>query len=129
MLENIVTRWTLHVARGPGPGDVERGTCNALPRGPEPRLDAVHRQAQRRPGFLLPGAMAPQQLDLLPAYLIEHGQAALEAPVELWEPSGEVAGSHETPDHIRGAVILVRHEGEDLGTYPVVREQCGVFAR
>ena len=67
---------------------------------PEPRRDAVDRQEQRRPGVLLPGAMAPQQLDLLPAHLIEHGQAALEAPVELWEPSGEVAGSHEAPDHI-----------------------------
>src|SRR5207302_6583139 len=77
----------------------------------------------------LPGPITPQQLDLLPAHLIEYRQAALEAPAELWEPPGEVAGPREPPDHVRGAVILVGHERENLGAPTVGPEQRGVLAR
>src|SRR5256886_12326709 len=124
MLENIVTRCTLHVTRDEAV-HVEHATWNVqrLSGGPNPRRDAVDRQEQRRPGVFLPGAITPQQVDLLPAHLVENGQTALEAAAELWEAAGEVAGSDEAPDHVRGAVILVRHEREDLGPQPVVREQ------
>src|SRR5204862_180275 len=74
---------------------------------PKPLRYAVDRQQQRRPGVFLPGAIAAQQLDLLPAHLIEQRQAALEPPPELGEASREVARSYEPADHIAGAVILV----------------------
>src|SRR2546429_1784295 len=99
------------------------------PRGPSPRRDAVERQQQRWPGVFLPGAIAAEQLDLLPAHLIEQRQAALEPPPELGEASREVARSHEPPDHIAGAVILVGYEREYLGAPPVVGNQGGVLAR
>src|SRR5256885_15036685 len=105
-----------------GRGFLQRGvvaSCNALSRRPKPRRDAVDRQEQRRPGVFLPGAITPQQLDLLPAHLIENGQAALEAAAELWEPAGEGAGADAGPDSLRGAVELVRHERGDLRPPPL----------
>src|SRR5256884_7392651 len=115
MLGIIVTRCTLHVTRDEAV-HVEHATWNVqrLSGGPKPRRDAVDRQEQRRPGVFLPGAITPQQLDLLPAHLIENGQAALEAAAELWEPAGEVSWAHEAAGHVPRAGILVRHEPGEL---------------
>src|SRR2546430_4568950 len=120
MLGNIVTRCTLHVTRDEAV-HVEHATWNVqrLSGGPKPRRDAVDRQEQRHPGVFLPGAITPQQVDLLPAHLIEHGQAALEAATELWEAAGEGARSHEAPAHGRRAGVLVRPERGEPRAHPV----------
>src|SRR2546429_6170966 len=101
---------------------VQRGvvpSCNVSPRGPKPRRDAVDRQQQRWPGVFLPGAIAAEQLDLLPAHLIEQRQAALEPPPELGETSRPGARSPEPPDHTAGAVILAGYVRAYLGPRPV----------
>src|SRR2546430_17720510 len=99
---------------------MERATCKALSCSSEPRRDAVDRQEQRRPGVFLPGPITPQQLDLLPAHLIEYRQAALEAAAGMWGTPGEGAGGRGPAGHVRGAGVLLGHQREKIRAPPGV---------
>src|SRR5437667_8709227 len=97
-----------------------------LPGSAKARRDAVDRQQQRRQRVVLPRPVTPQQVDLLSIHLIEHRQPAGEPPPELRKPLRQLGAPGKASYRVHRAVILVRHEREDLGAYPVVGDQPGV---